>query len=1664
MSSLDQFKIFRSKFSPKTPIEDVTSALNEFKLGVNRSFFLKLENKDKRRLHALLWSSLHLMWEIGPPQMKFAAVTTIGHVLVYLAPFSPDDFMITIINKIKKIEKPSILLLACYAYISKFFSPKQISEFSKDVDILKMVPLQNANLLPKIIQELLVLPKEMLFKLAEFFMDNIQNDTHDENRNKYFCKCVNIIISKNTQYYADLIKDNTSVEVIGNAFGKKLPKLSNELVNSLKNKSIAIITNFNQPHHLYSSACKVLAGLIENEQIPFDSVYGLFDIESIQNISYLEDLLCLPIEPEIICAIYGNHNYFVNFQINSEDFSSINQSDLSMIYFDNTMDSEMSINSGISSFKDISILPSLPLPDMPSPNQISPMNHNDISKRQNLTPSSLGDPQDSTNDQLPDYSGISNVSVDVPPPIIPSPLSIGNDNCSLNSPFQNLNSGFSDVKTHRPLTNIFPRRASINIPSPHDALQFPNPRINPKLRKKSFNAINFNSREITKMPPILTETNDENARFYSSNFNEFEKSPALTLEDYASYISSQSSIDIPKIDNRYIAPLMNYFQRFPQFQNELSHLIIYSIHSKNPSLINTALKIIVGSQSILQNEPFNCILFELFKMIQENKSQLALFSKSLDMIGKLCLDNLTKEVGNMIFDIIDYGSISKIDIIRKKVRQAFVRLQKQTSMDLFKFFFDMYIQKLDVFDPSIFAYRLSFISYVIAHIPGNWIISFASLSTFLKEVFSTFQFHRNIIIDILKIITAFASKVPDPVTFLDPFIKIAFLLFETNFKDYFGDALFHNSILLQTSNTQNSKNENNDEDINILQAYSKINTLMRIDTDIISHPKLSHKTVLKSAKIGFTFLSNVPWSLFNLSNDDKSKIIQVISFCAPIFPKETSDFLLLIHGLNILNNETFFRCLNKLAITSHSQEDLLAYIELYLTVSSNFPKIEKLDIFIDKLTNSLSYMSDLTYHQVISIKTFYQKIETAISIDHKIFEQIILPDHLNQLTNKLSTKNQIFHSSSSSYLNSYENCDNLNTLLSENDDDLSSLVISLTPLVFANIDIDSNLLTPEKVINFTSNSTACIDEMQCQELFDYALKGNSSRTIFYILKYASIHHYSIDIENNLTHPILQSKRMFAYAFSLITYGKKNFKELSPTSKQFIRHHFGNDLVSYVLNATPKNYKKSSILIQFDPNYFLHKFKKIGYNLTANQLEKLCMYSQIAKFESKEYFSFILHLFNHFSNDQTRIFHTSIIRRMITVFIRIYGKSNQIILDYLSKFISRNITLIRANISKMSTRIGNISPVSDTLNRKFNKNSNINSSKSISGSLVLKMSEHEKRYLTASEYAEISYQILNLSKFIDCQNIAEKLCDLLCKSSPYYLPLHDLFDNTITIDFLKDGQKQFLPSIQLQIYGSLTKFIKKNDGFKIPHNFVIEVLKYKILRTAKTDEQYYKLFSSLLYCTLSNESLKIIYSSIFQVLNFTVNSATAVRALTLIKSIETKLNKNDTEILEDMIQKFCLMFESEQLPNHLFVEQFASIIKSANKPVVFITKMINYLNSCMSYGMVSVGEATATHMMQMVSDTSEANNINIAINNFYVLFNAIVSMEKKNRLMTHNELQKKFSGSHLKALKLLNDPKYRIFSPLFALIDGPVPEKLQIFLDSIGEKIQRSHETDSYHEF
>ena len=177
--------------------------------------------------------------------------------------------------------------------------------------------------------------------------------------------------------------------------------------------------------------------------------------------------------------------------------------------------------------------------------------------------------------------------------------------------------------------------------------------------------------------------------------------------------------------------------------------------------------------------------------------------------------------------------------------------------------------------------------------------------------------------------------------------------------------------------------------------------------------------------------------------------------------------------------------------------------------------------------------------------------------------------------------------------------------------------------------------------------------MQYQELFDFALKSNSSRTIF---TYWNMQVYIIIllILKIILHiQFSNQKGCLPMPFLSLLMGRKILKNYLQHANKLFAIIFAMIWFPMCWIQLQKIIKNNQSLFNLIPiiSYI------IGYYLTANQFEKLCMYSQIAKFESKEYFSFISHLFNHFSNDQTIIFHTSIIRRMITVFIRIYSKSN-----------------------------------------------------------------------------------------------------------------------------------------------------------------------------------------------------------------------------------------------------------------------------------------------------------------------------------------------------------------------------------------------------------------------
>ncbi|OHT12923.1 hypothetical protein TRFO_17079 [Tritrichomonas foetus] len=1672
MASLDSFRIFRSKMNRNTPIEIIASYLNELRLGLNCTFYMKLNKKEKYRLHYFMWTDLHNMWLQGSPQIKVAAASTIGHILIYITPYFPDDFMITLTGAISNFKYPSILLFSCYCYISKFFSTKEIENYSKNIVIFHLISLKDSHILPKLANELLFLPKEILYRLVEFFLNTLEKDPD----NNYVSQTAHIIVSQNPQNYANLIKGDSSLPILASVFGEKLPKLKGQIVDALVDASLQVIQDFEAPLKNFSGACKVLSALITNKQVPFEIVHGIFNKDTIQKTVSMEDLLLLPIEPDIVYSIYGNQNFTQKtLTMDSSDLFFNTQSEIGMsgsvIGFDGYDEDGIpnldTPNVSMQPMNDLKFLPSLPLPEVAGHDS---RKHNDQSKWKEkspeMSPSMLevkpSDLDDSPSPSQLDYndSNISDLS-SLPPPSIPMMLSgekVPSPDPSLNYSSQINIESISEPVPPPPIES-FPKlsqdvtQSTLKQTSQHETSEHA-PHISPEenqsnnpLARPPEQALSSLSSEV---PPFYMNRPSSISNFgnlnndilmnISNGFNSLANSArhrkikrhssigssmvlnelgmiakmppisrlsskGIPLENYASFISSQSSIDVFRLEPRFVVPLMTYFKRFPQYQNELCNLILYSISSitsnkdsQSNDTIYAALKVITESQQTIQSEPLNCILYEVFSLKTED---VGLKVKILELIGALKGDVLTRVVADKLNKLVDEASISKIEILQKHAKKAFVSFSNHTSMDLFKFFFDMYVQKLDIFDETTFSRRLSFIAYVIHHIPGNWSLSFISLAAFLDEAISIFTFHRRILLDILKVMTAFAPRIQNH-NLLLPFIKQAVNVIESNYCEYSGSPVFSQKTPLFEN------------------SYSRVNTLVSADIDPISNPKLCHRTVFKCGIVAYSFLANIQWNLFNLTKEDKQVLTQIIVHCAPILPKETCDFLTNIHDMDIIAKESLDRSLNLIVRSIKTGDDIIAFSQLFTIIHNKFSELNKTDALMDKIIKILPTMSNLTYAQILALKQLLAHYN--VKVDSKIFENIIHPNYLHKLLN-----GQLPDDNNASKILDMDNEEeeNLENIVILDDNELSSLVVSITPLVYANLDISPELLLSPKVICFCQNSTAFIDEEQCNQLFDFALNNLSSRTLFYILRYSQKYHYDLKLEEKLDNPIIHSKRMFQTVFISLTDGKHGFDSLSILAQKYLRELFCGDFSSYVLNAAAFERKNAIMLLKFDPPYFLNKFKQIQ-EFTKQQLANLCIYTQNVRFPHDDYFEFIIHLVSRYSDSAS---HRNIVRRILTIWALIYG--------------SKLKTTAKELYSLIHCELGDLKTTSNN-NKLFMQ-------------------------LTAADFVEFCYGAIVASKFMECTDLTDKLTSIFGKSTPYYHMLHYIYHTEVNLEILQEVPNYFLTSIKVQVMNGYGKYLKNNHDYKMSFEIIQELTGRNwnniSPNSVPVNESYILLITNLLLIDLPYQDFKLLFKCLFDNLSYSINSSTASRCIGLFKTIDGKIPAR-SDLHNDLISKLNIMLGTSQLPNPNFCDIFAAVAKHAGKFEIFVSRMKDYIVKTQSYSMANIAESVALHLMQASNDVSEANNVLPEIPDFYTYFNAIVSMEKKNRSMVHLQLQKKYKGAHLRALEMLKEPKFRLFAPLLALIkdDIEVPEKLKEYLSLIERKIQREHVTDTYHEF
>ncbi|OHT11082.1 hypothetical protein TRFO_04018 [Tritrichomonas foetus] len=1583
MSFFDFFA-FKRKIQIGDNPSEVINELNDLREKVNKTYYLNLNNQNREIFLNFLWKDLHSLWIKGSSQIKLASSSTIGQILLYLAPFFSEELMRSLMKEIKEFNTHSLLYVACFNYLSKFFYQFQIEDFLAELQIIPLISLSDAENIPKLTMDLLHMPQDFLFSLVTYFMGLLIDDP----ANEYIAEAAHIIITQNPQPYASIISMKTPLQIISKVFGNKFPIFDSSLVTHLKKKTLKIIQNFKSSVNDYSSACKILGALISNEQINFNVVYGIFTVDSIKLVPSIHDLLTLPIEPSIVYSLYGNQKYTEKkIDIDSGNFEDVFHVDSN----DQPDEIDGDGNNVVlkppgSPMKNLSYLPALPLSESP------------IKHRKKTT-------------QLDPFHIDNNKEID-------SPMIIGiNENIIKQ---ENDNSGIS------PLSPYFEDLPSVEINI--DDIDY-----NLSLDKKT-NA----SHKPLQSRKRYNSTNQQKIASYElsnslPNFGtDFPIPKPILIEEYASFISSTSNLDILSLDDSFIVPLMEYFKRYPEYENELCNLILHAI-TGNEYLLLSAIDIISTTHHNISNDNLNCILFELFNL---KDMSINVRQKMLHLIGCINLSQLKRIIADKLIKFLDDSSISKVACLKKGARKSMVNLYQHIPLNLFKFIFDMILQKIDVFDEYLFEQRLSFIAYVIKKIDGNWFLSFIHIISYLIETLSIFTFNKRIMQDFFIIMSKFAPYVTDK-QILTVLIHHAVNTLENIYQLYTGENLF----LIASPFFAN------DIKINV--------TLNNVDSDLIMNPCMWHTFLLKSGKTAFSFLSAIHWTSLDLTPEDIQFALFLIRPLASLFPFHLSNYIISLFDIKAFQPSILKDSIGLLIRNSYRSKDMLSTVQLITALSEC---IISLDIFkslyfihlAKDIHKIIIRFKNLSYHQVLSLKNFF--ILSNMKCDESVFETIIDPKYIDNLKyNEPLDENQLIDEKEIDENITEDTILEFDSQLNE-DDALGQLIVSLTPLIYSNLDISGEILTENKIISFCVNSNSSIDANQCQQLFLHALNKLSSRSLFYILRYAQRNRFNLGIERYLDHPLINTRRLFQSVLMNLTLGKNGISDFSTEVVKYIKSFINEDLTDFILNAQPLDRKNSIIFLRFDPKYFLERIRNIP-NFHSYQLCNLCIYIQNVKFPRDEFINFAFELVFRYINSRKK---KNLTRRILSISIFSYGLSNS------NPKINKSINLLmNQNFARHHSNITNKSLIQNN---------------------------------SAADFVENVYSLMIISKYINCKELIDQMLIIIYPSTIYHYHIKFIYQRLKTLE-IKGLEGLIHPSLVAFQISIETEIMRKNQNYTPSIEFIKNINSILTVRTVMTDECMIK-FRFLFENRSHNVKVgKLIIQSIANDIQRAPMMASISKHIFIFKSITMNpIYKSGS--LREILKIISVLLNTSIFPAG-FIETYSLIMIRMGKVELFKQVMNEHFRRFQSYYSVYYGEVTANIFIQFnmtalssPNGTIQPNKLNLInksrvcnyeesqsnildvcnilpdIQDFYSIFNAIVVIEKKHKSISLINFMKKLSGAQLLAIQALTDPKYRIFSPLFALFpdNANVPVELSQYMVKVQNNIQVNRITDSYHEF
>ena len=790
---------------------------------------------------------------------------------------------------------------------------------------------------------------------------------------------------------------------------------------------------------------------------------------------------------------------------------------------------------------------------------------------------------------------------------------------------------------------------------------------------------------------------------------------------------------------------------------------------------------------------------------------------------------------------------------------------------------------------------------------------------------------------------------------------------------------------------------------------AKIDTLEKNADAAITNPDISHEKLWKCGKAALKFLGDVDWEKGQLKKGEIAALVGISHKFLRIYPCECISLMNSLVSWGGVKDEEFQKFVATSLDVANTKKATAALCEMLVTgIARDLQYQGDLTRLISELSSRMAFYRDLRYKEMVSIKLFCDT--NAIGLTEEICRCILAPDEVHNWEKRLAPEDE-----DKEALAQEVDIDFFGEKDDEEDEDYLRLMPpaegigiylpSFTPLVYANLDVEENLMTSAAIIAFTQYSRAKINQRQCNEMFRFAIENRPSRTVYYILRYAHQQKFEIDLGPYLTHPTIRSRKMFQQVFGILTEGKTHWLELEPDEMAYVEHFTGADMPEYVLNATGLDRRIAFHLVRFNPDFLIDRIMDM-HDLSIQQLNNLCVYVQVMPKRDSELANVFQHLAEGLKDEPRKAL---IVQRMTTVYLSV-----------------RNA----AEGKEFAVKYNEV----------------------LAGRL-------RGQHVPPAEEAEIVYAVKTISKYTKTTKISKHLCASAGLNSPYgslmSLNGSDL-ENPTVLDLLKSP----VSSVRIQAIDFVVACMRRDSTVMPPKEIIDTILNQSYVLTSTIEDSIYPFV--LILGSKETLPMKVLRDAFTRSYKYFFKApCSQIRLMGVMNRLLPFLVRPDDistirEFVESLI-KGHTYFPSCAID---FMVTFNRMTK--NEESQLFPDFLKYADGPLA---VTAAEAVtlAGESAEYLRDTLYAVP---TCSSFFAYFNAIVAIEKRYRDLEHPEIIQLYRGVHRIALEYLNNPKLRIFARMFALSaqDVPIPEEVEKYISDTTEKISRVHSVDAHHEW